>query len=176
MNHSNRPNRPNLSNRLLLAAALLLPLAGLAVGIATRQAALSDASQWAIPIAGYDPRDPLRGRYIAFTYAWQAEGSAGDCPDARCSLCLSRRSGAVVATIAPPGARCPARVDLAASAIQVRPSFGREPAPPAFASRIFVSESSAPALEQMLRERPMQVITSLTADGRLVNRRLQPAP
>jgi len=39
-----------------------------------------------------------------------------------------------------------------------------------------VSESSAPALEQMLRERPMQVITSLTADGRLVNRRLQPAP
>ncbi len=161
-------------NRRLLAAALLLPLIGLAVGIGTRQAALGGASEWVIPITGYDPRDPLRGRYIAFTFAWQVRGS--NCADGQCSLCLSREGATVVASIAPPDATCPARVDLAASAIQLRPAFRPEAGPPAFSSRIFVSESSAPVLEAQLQQQPMQIVTLLTPDGRLVNRRLEPAP
>lgn len=161
--------------RILFGLALLLPLIGLGSSIGIRQAALADASEWAIPITGYDPRDPLRGRYIAFSYAWEVRGDAETCKDSGCHLCLSREGGTVIATMVAPAASCPARVDLAASAIDMQASFGADPGPPVFASRIFVSESSAPALENMLRERPMQVVTVLTRDGRLVNRRVEPA-
>lgn len=159
--------------RVLFALALLLPLIGLGTSIATRQSPLADATQWDIPITGYDPRDPLRGRYIAFTYAWDVRGDPGTCKDAACALCLSREGVAIIATMQPPETACPARVDLAASAIDVRPSFRDDNSPPSFASRIFVSETSAPELETMLREQPMQVLAMLTKDGRLVNRRIK---
>ncbi|MBB4631698.1 hypothetical protein [Sphingosinicella soli] len=47
--------------------------------------------------------------------------------------------------------------------------------PPEFSSRIFVSETSAPKLEDMLRREPMVVVARLTRQGRLVNDRLEPA-
>lgn len=160
--------------RPLLLLALLLPLAGLAGSIAVRQTGLADASAWAIPIAGYDPRDPLRGRYIQFAYAWNVQGDATLCRNQSCDLCLSRSELGVTATIVPQGSVCAARVDLAASAIGVATGFRPED-PPSFTNRIFVSETSAPKLEAQLREQPMQVVAVLTKDGRLVNRRVEPA-
>ena len=61
---------------------------------------------------------------------------------------------------------------LARSGIDVRPGFRQDPA--TFTSRIFVSETSAPALEAQLREGPMLVVAMLDSDGRLINRKLEP--
>jgi hypothetical protein len=157
-----------------LAAALLLPLLVLGHGIWRHQSNLAAAQTWRIPISGYDPRDPLRGQYIRFNYDWALRGDGRPCLSAEgCNLCLSQEGDRVVATVLQPGQTCAAPVNTRASAIQVSSGF------PAgtfnFSSRIFVSEASAPALEAQLRDEPMQVVAALGADGRLVNRRVEPA-
>lgn len=157
----------------LAIAALALPLAGLSAAIAVREARLQGAEPWVIPIAGFDPRDPLRGRYVRFEYRWAVAGDAKLCnTPPGCQLCLSRAGAQVNAAITPRGATCPSRVDPAASNILVTPAIGG--GPPRFTSRIFVSESSAPALETQLRRGPMRVRAVLTREGRLVVRDLIP--
>ncbi len=156
-----------------LAAALLLPLLVLGHGIWRHQSNLAAAGEWQIPISGYDPRDPLRGRYIRFSYDWELRGDGQPClAETGCRLCLSREGSRVIATVETPGLECPARIDTRASDMHAAPSF------PAgtitFGSRIFVSESSAPALDAQLREGPMQVVAALGPDQRLVNRRIEP--
>ncbi|WP_199554970.1 GDYXXLXY domain-containing protein [Sandaracinobacteroides hominis] len=161
-------------NRIALIAALLLPFLVLGAGIARNQSALSDAQEWRIPIAGYDPRDPLRGQYVAFTYDWRVAGDPAICDKMQgCDLCLDRDGEQVTATVVSAGSQCAARVDPRLSRMDVRPSFGVGNSQ--FASRIFVSESSAPALEEQLRTGPMVVVAALTPDGRLVNRAIEPA-
>lgn len=158
-----------------LAVALLLPVAVLGHGIWQHSANLSAAQTWRIPISGYDPRDPLRGQYIRFRYDWELRGPAAACLDGTgCSLCLSEEAGRVVATVEADGARCAARVDTRASSMQA--SRGFPAGNVTFSSRLFVSESSAPGLEAQLRDGPMQVVSALGPDGRLVNRRVEPAP
>lgn len=161
--------------RWLFLAALLLPLVGLGSGIWRNQAALGAAEEWRIPITGADPRDLLRGRFISFAYAWDVKGFAAECerPEG-CQLCLERAGESVRAVITPSGDRCPRRVDLGLSQISTRPPF-REDEAIAFTSRIFVSEASAPLLEEQLRQGPMVVVAARTPDGRLVNRRIEPA-
>lgn len=171
--------------RSLLAAALALPVIGLGVSITAREAALRSATEWRIPVAGYDPRDPIRGRYIQFGYAWRLAGNAPALcrTGVRCALCLEASGGAVTATYRTAGAICANRVDTAASAIDVVPVPVPVPGPigvsgavhPQFSSRIFVSEASAPRLDAMLRKQPMVVVARLTNGGRLVNQRLEPA-
>lgn len=161
--------------RWLVPIVLLLPLVGLAAGIARQEAALDGASRWVIPITGYDPRDPLRGRFLRFAYAWQVEGDPGACARPRgCHLCLARRQGLVTATIEPPGAVCPNRVDPRLSRIDIDPGLGPR-GQPAFTARIFVSEASAPRLEAQLRDVPMVVVARLAPDGRLMPERVEPA-
>ncbi len=156
-----------------LAIALLIPLTGLVLSIVAREAGLSGASEWRIPIKGYDPRDPIRGRFIQFRYDWRVAGDARHCTTDGCNLCLDSVDGEIVATIAAPGVGCAAQIDVNGSNIRVtRGANGRLPD---FSSRIFVSETSAPALEDMLRRQPMVVSARLTRQGRLVNDRLEPA-
>ncbi len=165
-------NRRTLATLRLIA--LVLPILALGGALWQHEAQLGAATLWRIPVGGYDPRDPLRGRFIQFAYQWDLRGDAGPCerPGA-CQLCLSREGGRVVATIAAPGAACQHRVNPDLSAMDLRPAF-RENEQPAFTSRIFVSESSAPALERQLLNGPMVVVAALTPDGRLVSRRLEP--
>jgi hypothetical protein len=158
----------------LLLAALALPVAWLGVSAAVQERALGSASEWRIPIEGYDPRDPLRGQYVRFSYGWVQAGDLRLCLDGGCTLCLSDKAGTVTARAVPKGERCPFPVDLKASSIEVRPGFGGD-RDTWFTSRIFVSEATAPALEAQLREGPMVVVAALTPDGRLVNRRIEPA-
>jgi len=161
--------------RWLLLAALLLPIIGLGTGIWRNQSALGQAELWRIPITGYDPRDPLRGRFIVFAYDWEVEGFPAECerPEG-CQLCLEQADEAVRAVITADGQKCPHPVDLALSQISLRQPF-REEETATFTSRIFVSETSAPILEKQLRERPMVIIAARTPEGRLVNRRIEPA-
>ncbi|NRD88861.1 hypothetical protein C8024_04400 [Sphingopyxis sp. BSNA05] len=58
--------------RFLLPLALLLPLVGLGlIWLATEQES-REGTEWDVPIAGYDPRDLLRGHYVQFRYDWPA--------------------------------------------------------------------------------------------------------
>ncbi len=157
-----------------LLLALLLPLVWLGASIVRNQAALDEAKEWRIPIAGYDPRDPLRGRYIQFAYAWDVTGAAAACdrPEG-CMLCLTRDEERVRAEVVSPDAICEARVDVRQSRIGVRPGFG-DGEGPQFTSRLFVSETSAPELERQLQAGPMLVVAALAPDGRLINRRIEP--
>jgi len=161
-------------NRALLAAALMLPLVGLGIGIAAQEQGQQGASEWRIPITGYDPRDPLRGRFINFRYVWTVSGPAHLCRDRGCMLCLEQ-DGTHVRVIER-GQSCRTRIDPVAShmAITYAPEFGADGRPLAVMSRIFVSEASAPRLEALLARGPLVVRARLTHDGRLINDRLEP--
>ncbi|MFN7398173.1 MAG: GDYXXLXY domain-containing protein [Sandaracinobacter sp.] len=158
----------------LLLTALLLPIAWLTVSAGLQERALDGARDWRIPIKGYDPRDPLRGQYVRFSYGWAQAGDPRLCLNRDCSLCLSDSAGTVVATAVPKGQSCPFRVDIAASNIEVIPGLTGD-RNVWFGSRIFVSEATAPEIETQLRKGPMVVVAALTSDGRLVNRRIEPA-
>lgn len=160
--------------RLGLAAALALPIVGLAAGMLLQESGARGASEWTIPVAGYDPRDPLRGRFITFRYVWTVSGPAHLCRDGGCDLCLEQAGRHVRAM--PKGTSCPTRIDPVASriALSYAPEFGADGQPLAAMSRLFVSERSAPRLEAQLRAGPMQMRARLTRDGRLINDRLEP--
>ncbi len=162
-------------NRWMLAAALALPLAGLAVGIVMQETGERGATEWRIPIAGYDPRDPLRGRFIAFRYDWTVSGPAYLCRDGGCMLCLEE--GGRHVRVIPRNGECPARIDPSMSriALAYTPEFAASGQPLAAMSRLFVSEASAPRLEALLRRGPMVVYVRLTRDGRLINDRIESA-
>lgn len=161
--------------RWLPLAAVVLPVLGTLGGITVQEAALSGATEWRVPVTGYDPRDPLRGRYIAFSYVWALRGDPALCRDRRqCQLCLE--AGGAQALVTVKGASCPARIDLVASGLTPT-RFGdqatREVRAPA---RLWVSETIAPTLERQLQTRPMVAVARLTRDGRLFAQRLEPAP
>ncbi|NBC88777.1 MAG: hypothetical protein GVX90_04685 [Alphaproteobacteria bacterium] len=66
--------------KLVRIAAGLLPLAGLAGLWAMGESVSREGTDWEVPIAGYDPRDLLRGHYVEFTYDWpipQVDRDAG---------------------------------------------------------------------------------------------------
>jgi hypothetical protein len=160
-------------SRRLLTAVLALPLAGLALNIAASALELRGASEWRIPVAGFDPRDPLRGHYVRFRYDWRLAGNPALCTDAgACALCIED-GGATVRVVAA-GTPCPGRIDLSASAIDLRPPTLTGERTPQFFGRLFVSEARAPELEAQLRAGPMVVLARLGNGGRLVNERLEP--
>ncbi|MEE4350616.1 MAG: GDYXXLXY domain-containing protein [Pacificimonas sp.] len=163
--------------RWFLPFALALPALVLAIAIVRQEIALANAETWHIPVAGYDPRDLVRGRYIRFTYDWQVRGDAAPCEtDAFCQLCLDGPPPDASRTrIQPMGASCtfPVRTnDTQLAFVSPRRSL-----PFAFVGgRMFVDERSAPALENALREGPMLLVARRTADGRLLPVRLEPNP
>ena len=56
--------------RLFLPLALLLPIFGLALIWLLTERQSHQGTEWDVPIAGYDPRDLLRGHYVQFQYDW----------------------------------------------------------------------------------------------------------
>jgi hypothetical protein len=54
----------------LRALALVLPLLGLTGTWAFTHVRAQQGTEWDAPIAGYDPRDLLRGHYVVYTYDW----------------------------------------------------------------------------------------------------------
>jgi hypothetical protein len=157
-----------------LALALALPVAGTITGIAAAEWRQRDATIWTIPVEGADPRDPLRGRFIAFRYRWQVSGDAALCVTESCALCLED-AGRAIRVVARDMA-CPARIDPVSSKLQTAyaAEIGGDAVPLAVYGRLWVSESSAPGLDAQLRSRPMRVVARLSADGRLANLRLEP--
>ena len=59
-----------MNRSALRAAALVLPLLGLAGTWTFTHVRAQQGTEWDVPIAGYDPRDLLRGHYVIYTYDW----------------------------------------------------------------------------------------------------------
>ena len=159
--------------RLLLAAALALPVAALAAGIAAAELGARGATVWRLPVTGYDPRDPVRGHFVNFRYDWRIIGPAHLCrPGGACQLCLE--GGGATARAVARGTTCAARIDPAVSKLGVRyaPEFAGTTL--AVTGRFYVSESSAPKLEALLRAHPAVMVARLTRGGRLIPDRLEP--
>jgi hypothetical protein len=59
-----------MKTRLLQVLILALPLAGLGLVWAETHHRTQQGVIWEVPVAGYDPRDLLRGHYITYRYEW----------------------------------------------------------------------------------------------------------
>ena len=55
-------------------AVLALPLLGLGALWGQSHKTYNEGTEWDVPVAGYDPRDLLRGHYVEFTYDWPYRG------------------------------------------------------------------------------------------------------
>jgi uncharacterized membrane-anchored protein len=71
-----------MTKRALLFVPILV-LAGLALVHEYRR---STGTVWTIPVAGYDPRDMLRGHYLQYQYEWNLTGPRA-CSGEDCALC-----------------------------------------------------------------------------------------
>jgi hypothetical protein len=63
--------KPILSRKsLFIALAVLLPILGFGAIWANTHIDAQKGVDWDVPVTGYDPRDLLRGHYVAFQYEW----------------------------------------------------------------------------------------------------------
>lgn len=62
----------NQYRRLFLLIALLIPVLGMGLTWFLSERESHQGTEWDVPIAGYDPRDLLRGHYVQFRYDWPA--------------------------------------------------------------------------------------------------------
>lgn len=175
-------------SRLTLAriAALLLPLAVLAWQVFTLERGLTDHTLWRIPIEGFDPRDPIRGQYVRFSYRWPLrEEDRKICEEGLdfCQLCLSGGDGneplmasisdGPIPDIVPEDIAeqwCPATVRARQSgATRDESIFGPQ--------RFYLDERHASALQQAINQRgtddlTMEMEVAVTRDGALFARRV----
>jgi hypothetical protein len=80
-----------MGTRLRLAAALALPLVAIAIGIVRGELHLAHGRRWVCDVAGYDPRDPLQGHYLAYRIELNEAAPIEECSDAAgedCCFCL----------------------------------------------------------------------------------------
>lgn len=139
-------------------AAALLPLAGLALIWAALARHYQQGTAWEVPIAGYDPRDVLRGHFVAFTYDWPGvEPFNGPPPEALCLEGTAPR----LARVRPAGASAPCPHRVLASRAEGE-GWDR-----LMRGRLYVDQNKAAMLEQQL-QRPDQrgmVTIRQRADG-----------
>jgi uncharacterized membrane-anchored protein len=81
-----------LRGRLWLLLAVVLPLLGVLTGVARSELHYRRSQEWQFAVAGYDPRDLLKGHYIAYRLNFREIPGSSRCPDddASCCLCLTR--------------------------------------------------------------------------------------
>ncbi len=166
-------------------AALALPVLALAAMIGEQEIRVAGARILNVPVRGVDPRDLLQGHYLTATYDWDwqpeptASGAGGLCvlsasngqkpqvhvmedwkpSDGAIDGCLMMIAGKVRAkSDGQPAAFVPTGLDAGY-----------------FTVHLFVAESRAASLEELIRKRPgtLSVDLAVRADGRAVVRHLR---
>ena len=132
--------------------AVALPLAGLAMLWGMSDRTYHTGTEWEVPIQGYDPRDYLRGHYVAFTYDWPGVDELRDTPPT--TLCLEG-AAPVIAGVTPAGADAVCAHPLRAerSAMRGWDALWR--------GRLFIGQDRAAALEEQLRNRDQRGIVTI---------------
>ncbi len=138
-----------MNRSLLRALALVLPLLGLAAAWALTHVRAQRGTEWDVPVAGYDPRDLLRGHYVIFSYEWP-----GVADPARWvyggGLCLHGSAPTIERVTGGAGRDCTARV-------QAHPSsedFGGG----LVTGRLYVSQAEGARLQEQLTDPTLQGI------------------
>lgn len=167
---------------IAVAVTLAVPVVALAALIGEQEMRFVDAETVNVPVRGVDPRDLLRGHYITGRFDWDWEttpdrGGAG-------GLCILPGDAAqprarFLRGWRPGDGAGDCRLVLSGH-VQSRPTT-----PPTFVPdtldaghgnvRLFVSETRAPELERLIRDRPGSVTVDLAVrrDGSAVVRALR---
>jgi len=167
---------------IAVVATLVLPILALAALIGEQELRFTDAQTVNVPVLGVDPRDLLRGHYLTGRFDWDwdttptHDAAGGLCvlpgdaarPKVRfienwhaedgstgCRLVIS---GRVRKSIVPAATFVPGTLDSGSASV-----------------RLFVSETRAPDLERLIRERPGAVTVDLAVrrDGSATVRALR---
>jgi len=89
--------------RFLAPLLLLWPVAGLAYSWAVTEMESHEGVEWDVPIAGYDPRDLLRGHYVQYRYDWpglQSDEDNGAFRSVKGSvICIRGKAPVIVRTL-----------------------------------------------------------------------------
>lgn len=155
-----------MKRRLVPTLALLLPLGGLAAGWAQTHHAAQQGTEWEVPIAGYDPRDLLRGHYVIYTYDWPGLNAAPDDLRFQPVLCLEGSAPVITRAYVPQGEPC-------ARHVEARGGFG-DPEGGLASGRLYVPQGEGRRLEARLRDPRLQgfVRIRVREDGHLTPLRL----
>ncbi|ABC64462.1 GDYXXLXY domain-containing protein [Erythrobacter litoralis] len=140
--------------------ALALPVIGLGGLWAWTESWSREGTDWDVPVAGYDPRDLLRGHYIEFTYDWAGDDLSGASPDAFC-----------IEGEAPEIARIVARDDVESCAHFARADYGSVYGGAGLQrGRLYVPQTQARELEDKLRDPDLRGIVTVRQriDGRIL--------
>jgi uncharacterized membrane-anchored protein len=170
--------------RWWILVAVALPVFALALSIASSQWALNSGREWRFAIAGHDPRDLLRGKYLRYNLQleWESALSSGESSvrqlDERLAGCACLRERGPNVSPLLRGVECSRAVEECDDFVKL--SSLRK------AERFYVSESQARALEKRLikaaqvgqayvvvvvRRNGDVAIKDLLLDGRLVSER-----
>lgn len=153
--------------KAFLPIALALPLLVVVVGILRAELHFAGSRDVPFEIAGYDPRDLLRGRYLQFRLRVEESPALESCQGPDCCLCLTLRGRDVPPLTA--RANC---TTARARCIAVLPTrYVEEPL------RYYVPELEASNLEQQLTDamqhQAAQVVLAIDDDGRAEVRALR---
>jgi len=127
--------------------AAVLPLLGLGALWAQSDRTYNSGTEWEVPVAGYDPRDFLRGHYVVFGYDWPLDRQLSDYR--RNAICLEGAAPNIRrARVLAKGEACdhPLREDA-----DMRLSDGR----------LYIGQARAAKIEQQLRNRDQRGIVTI---------------
>jgi len=152
-------------------AAFALPLAGLAALWGWSDRLSRQGTDWLVPVAGYDPRDLLRGHYVQFAYDWPGLEDAAVNGEGIGELCLHGTAPRLTSVSRPlPGSPCSNRA-RAADANGYYPmglSFGR----------VYVAQTRSEKLTRNLGDPGLRgfVVLRVREDGTVTPRDLRFRP
>jgi len=139
-------------------AAAILPLLGLAALWIESESTYSSGTEWEVPIAGYDPRDYLRGHFVEFSYDWPGYDEARD--GALTGLCLAGEPPRLrEATRLVEGQACPHPVRVDEAGVYRMNGL--------VTGRLYIGQARAAQLQEQLRNRDQRGIVTIRqrADG-----------
>jgi hypothetical protein len=175
-------------NRLMAAAvvaALALPIVALAALIGEQELRFSNAQQVNVPVRGFDPRDLLRGHYITGQFDWDWESTPQN--SAAGGLCIlsgdAARPRVRFLENWQPSDRAPDCRLVIAGRVALSTFVPATLDGGARGIRLYVSETRAPELEELIQKHPgaltvdlavrpdgSAAIMALRVDGQIIGR------
>lgn len=137
------------------AAALALPLVVLLAMVVRAEAIVAMGRSYILPIAGYDPRDLLRGQYLRFRVEWNTYGNRWPEPGEGVCVRESAQRENPVVRFAPQGADENCQAFINPDALQNLNQY-------------FIPEGTGIPLEQAIRERRAEIKVKVGRGGDVI--------
>ncbi|WP_374407722.1 GDYXXLXY domain-containing protein [Pelagerythrobacter sp.] len=146
-----------LDPRTVLALALALPIAGLGLSWASSHAAAQRGTEWHVPIAGYDPRDLLRGHYVIYRYEWPGLEGRRTNLALEPVLCIEGQAPRIERVHRPAGRDCDTFVRARSGWNDPEGGLDR--------GRLYVSQARAAELQRRLADPALQGVVRIRVRG-----------